>query len=133
MGGAAADREIANLDDLDPLGQERPSHPEAIAEAVGFEPQRRDEELRDGACGPGLRVARDGVTHRDAELFLAEPREAFREPVVREVLGGVEQPEEEALGCLIQPVSPKAAGDEAVVMRPHRSKVVADRVVGHGR
>ena len=81
------------------------------------------------AGGPGLRAAGDGVGDGALAGRAPVPPEQLGQPVVGELRGCVEQRAEEAAEVVVEAVLAQAAGEQRVVVRPHRAGVVAERVV----
>ena len=99
---------------------------------VGLEAEQHPQEEERGRSRPRLGGAGSRVGHRALELLAAEAAEQFRE-ATPEALGGRDQPQDDPVGLLGEPVASQPRGDEGVVVRPHRSVVVAHRVVGTHR
>ena len=128
---AAGDVQLVDRQGEQALGRRRGDLHHARGQ-VGLEAEQHPQEEERGRGRPRLGGAGGRVGHGALELLAAEAAEQLRE-ATPEALGGRDQPQDDPVGLLGEPVATQPRGDEGVVVRPHRSVVVAHRVVGTHR
>src|SRR5207244_2254983 len=121
---------IANVDAIEPR-RERGVEQEALRVQVRLHPEERAQAEKDHPRGPRLRDARHEVVgrpRREPEIPL-ETAPELGKLRVRKAAAGLDQRAHHLGRLLALTVAREALNDERVVVRPHRSVVVAHRVV----
>ena len=124
-----ADRQTRDGQLAEPLGEGRALQLEPAGRCVRPQPEHRVQQVERRGSGPGLRRAGDGIRHRRADVLAGETAEQLGQAQVREPLRRFDQPAGQQVRAIGRAARLQTGGDQCVVMRPDRARVVADRVV----
>src|ERR1051326_8303437 len=97
--------------------------------SVGPEAQERLEQMKRAARGPRLRHVRGEVLDGKGSGAALDPRVELGQPMTREAAGGLGNVARDTRRFRGKPVALEAERDDAVVMRPHGSALIGQRIV----
>src|SRR6476660_527163 len=97
---------------------------------IAFEAENCAGQVEDAAGGPGLRYVGAEILDREAAGLATNAAVKFRQAIKDEVARRLAYIACDHGGFFRKPVSAKTHSDDAVVVRPHVSVLIRERVVG---
>src|SRR4051794_25561727 len=103
---------------------------EALLRRIRLDAKDRLQQAEDRPRGPGAGYVGAVVLHAEGLRHAPDPRVQLGYPVAAEAAGGLGDVAGHACGLRGETVALHEERDDAVVVRPHRSELVGERVVG---